>query len=431
MQLPGRMAAAIEVLEDVFIRHRPVAIALKDWGTGHRFAGSGDRAAIGNLVYDALRRRASHGFAMGSDSPRALILSVAVRDWAMPAPELAALFDGDRFAPDPLTDDEIARLEAANPLDGAPDSVRADLPGWLLPSLQGAFDDNWLVEAQGLTGRPALDMRVNTLKADAARVLKALDRFGPEDIADVPNAIRLPAGTGSARTPNVQADAAFRKGWCEIQDLGSQIVSLITDARPGQQVLDMCAGGGGKTLAMAAAMNSKGQIFAYDADRSRLAPIHERLKRNGARNVQVLEPVPGALADLTGRMDRVLIDAPCSGTGTWRRRPDTKWRLSADQLAARQAEQAEILATAHPFVKPGGRLIYITCSLLPEENETQIERFLQENAHFEPIDPATLGAQVLPDMPAGRTIPTARGLMLTPATSGSDGFYVAVLSRRG
>src|SRR5690606_34587654 len=177
------------------------------------------------------------------------------------------------------------------------------------------------------------------------------------------------------RTPNVTTDEGYQKGWFEVQDQGSQIVAALAGAREGEQVLDLCAGAGGKTLALAATMGNKGQVFAYDADRSRLAPIYDRLKRNGVRNVQVRAPNPGALDDLAGKMDRVVVDAPCTGTGTWRRRPDTKWKLTPDLLAQRRSEQADILEQALQYLKPGGILAYITCSILPEENDDQIVAF--------------------------------------------------------
>ncbi len=430
MQLPGRIAAAIEVLDDVATRHRPVALALKDWGVRHRFAGSGDRAAIGNLVYDALRKRASHAHAMGADTPRALVLAVAVFDWGSDPATLNAGFAADKFGPDAISDAEMARLTAEDPLKGAADHVRADVPEWLAPSLQAAFGDRWIEEARALTERPPLDLRVNRLKADPERVTKALKRFEPQASAIAPMALRMAAGSGNARTPNVQSDEGYLKGWFEIQDQGSQLVAALAGAVPGQQVLDLCAGAGGKTLALAAAMQNKGQIFAYDTDRSRLAPIYDRLKRNGARNVQVRAPEPGALDDLVGKMDRVVVDAPCTGTGTWRRRPDTKWRLTAEQLAARQAEQAEILAGAADYVKPGGQLVYITCSVLPEENSAQIAAFLAARQDFSAVPASGVWFDRV-----GREAPEGLydgpdGVMLTPATTGSDGFFVAILARR-
>ncbi|HVY50511.1 MAG TPA: RsmB/NOP family class I SAM-dependent RNA methyltransferase [Devosia sp.] len=430
MRLPGRLAAAIEILADVETRHRPVSEALKAWGIDNRFAGAGDRAAIGNLVYDALRRRASHAWAMGEDTPRALVLSVAVRDWGTTPEELNDLFSADAHAPSVLSAGEARRLSLAEPWLEAPDHVLADLPEWALPSLRRSLGDNVVQEGRALSARPPVDLRVNTLKADRPRVLRGLARFGvaPTDISPV--GVRIAAGVRDSRTPNVQVEEGFLKGWFEVQDQGSQLAALLVGARPGEQVLDLCAGAGGKTLALAAAMENKGQIFASDRDRHRLAPIYERLKRAGARNVQVRPPGEGALDDLSGRMDRVLIDAPCTGSGTWRRRPDAKWKLTPEQLAARVAEQAEILADGARFVKPGGVLAYVTCSLIDEENGGQTTRFLATHPQFEPIDlrPAL---EALAPGAGGRAHQAASGgLLFTPLVSGTDGFFVVLMRRR-
>ncbi|MDB5613296.1 MAG: RsmB/NOP family class SAM-dependent methyltransferase, partial [Devosia sp.] len=381
MRLPGRLSAAIDVLTDVETRKRPVSEALKAWGLNNRFAGAGDRAAIGNLVYDALRRRASHAALMGNDSPRSLVLAVAVRDWKLDAAALSESFGADSHGPEALSEDELARVVGELPDDTA-GFVMADVPEWLAPSLERGFGDNWIAEGQDMAGRPSLDLRVNTLKSSRERVMKSLSRFTPAETATSPVGVTMPAGPGDARTPNVTTDEGYLKGWFEVQDQGSQIVAALAGARPGEQVLDLCAGAGGKTLALAAAMMNKGQIFAYDSDRNRLAPIYDRLKRNGARNVQVRAPQPDALDDLLGKMDRVVIDAPCTGTGTWRRRPDTKWKLTPELLAQRIGEQAALLVEAQRFLKPGGTLVYITCSILPEENDDQVAAFIAANPGF-------------------------------------------------
>ncbi|KKB85793.1 MFS transporter [Devosia limi DSM 17137] len=427
MRLPGRLSAAIQVLTDVETRKRPVSEALKSWGLANRFAGAGDRAAIGNLVYDALRRRASHAFAMGEDSPRALVLAVVLRDWQEDAAALNASFAEDSHAPSKLTEQEIQH--AGSDLASAPDHVRADMPEWLAPSLLRAFGDNWIAEGQAMSGRPSLDLRVNTLKSTRERAMKSLARFSPQETAISPIGITMPAGPRDARTPNVTTDEGYLKGWFEVQDQGSQIVAALSGAKPGEQVLDLCAGAGGKTLALAAAMTNKGQIFAYDSDRSRLAPIYDRLKRNGARNVQVRAPQPDALEDLVGKMDRVVIDAPCTGTGTWRRRPDTKWKLSPELLNQRTGEQAEILENAVRFVKPGGTLVYITCSILPEENDEQIAAFRVTHPEFTSAAPADLWQAAL-GQPIPDGVATAgSGLALTPRLTGTDGFYCNILTR--
>ena len=430
MKLAGRLSAAIEVLAQIEARHRPTSEALKDWGNANRFAGSGDRAAIGNLVYDALRKRASHAFAMASDAPRALVLSVAVRDWGEDPAVLNASFEGDRFAPAAITEEEVARLTAPEPLAGAPDWMRADVPEWTASSLAAAFGDDWIAEGQGMAGRPPLDLRVNTLRSSRERVEKSLARFHPQPTAFAPDGLRLPAGPGDARTPNVTTDEGYQKGWFEVQDQGSQLAALLAGAKPGEQVLDLCAGSGGKTLAMAAAMGNKGQIFAYDSDRSRLAPIYDRLKRNGVRNAQVRAPEPGALDDLEGKMDRVVIDTPCTGSGTWRRRPDAKWKLTAEQLAARAGEQRALLSEAVRYLKPGGELVYITCSIFAEENEQQIQQFLRENTEFSASPGAETWARHFGQLPGPR-FSAAGGVTLSPHLTETDSFYVVVCSRSG
>ena len=428
MRLPGRLSAAIDVLTDVETRKRPVSEALKAWGLNNRFAGAGDRAAIGNLVYDALRRRASHAALMGSDSPRALVLAVAVRDWGEDPAALNESFASDSHAPEALSEDEMAR--AVGQLgDDMPGWVLADVPEWLAPSLERGFGDNWIAEGQDMAGRPSLDLRTNTLKSSRERVMKSLARFTPRETALSPLGITMPAGSRDARTPSVTTDEGYLKGWFEVQDQGSQIVAALAGAQPGEQVLDLCAGAGGKTLALAAAMMNKGQIFAYDSDRNRLAPIYDRLKRNGARNVQVRAPQPGALDDLVGKMDRVVIDAPCTGTGTWRRRPDTKWKLTPELLAQRMGEQAAILSEGQRYLKPGGALVYITCSILPEENDEQIAGFLAGNPGFAAIQPEDMWTAAFGTaLPAG--LATAQGgIALTPRLTGTDGFYFNALRR--
>lgn len=428
MRLPGRIAAAIEVLADMEARKRPASEALKGWALDHRFAGAGDRAAIGNLVYDALRKRASHAFRMGEDTPRALILSVAVHDWNQNVKSLNEDFSTDRFAPAPISEAQAARLSDDSAFADAPDHVRADVPEWLAPSLERNFGSGWVAEGQGMTARPPLDMRANTLKSSRDRAAKSLSRFIPQPCAIAPDGLRIPSGPNDARTANVQADEGYQKGWFEVQDEGSQIVSLLAGAKAGEQVLDLCAGSGGKTLALAAAMGNSGQIFAYDSERPRLAPIHERLKRNGVRNAQVRNPDPGALDDLVGKMDRVLVDAPCTGTGTWRRRPDTKWKLTPAQLEARLADQIAVLDEAARFLKPGGELVYVTCSILPEENGDQIEAFLARHEGFDLMALPEIWSRIFP-YAIGPLSRDGKTITLTPATTGTDGFFCARLRK--
>ncbi len=268
---PGaRVSAAIEVLADIEARKRPAAEALKDWGVSHRFAGSGDRAAIGNLVFDCLRSRASAAYAMGEASPRALVLRTLVTGWRLSPEEVAALAGAGPHAPEPLSEAELAGLRREIPAD-APAYVRGDYPEWLEPEFSRAFGTRAGEEGAALARRAPVDLRVNTLKADRDKVLKALRRFEARATPYSPMGIRIEQAPGPGRSPHVEAEPGHGKGWYEVQDEGSQLAALLSGASPRQQIIDLCAGSGGKTLALAALMENTGQLYAYDADRLRLA----------------------------------------------------------------------------------------------------------------------------------------------------------------
>ena len=428
---PGaRASAAIEVLADIVARKRPAAEALKDWGLAHRFAGSSDRAAIGNLVFDALRTRASSAYAMGDDSPRALVLRTLVSSWKETPEAVAALADGGRFAPAPLSPAELEGLKRELPSD-APAHVRGDYPEWLAPLFERAFGDFAAAEGAALATRAPVDLRVNTLKTTREKVLHALRRFQPVPTLYSPLGVRIAAGTGPSRSPHVEAEPGHGKGWYEVQDEGSQLATLLAGAHQKEQIVDLCAGAGGKTLALAAAMENTGQLYAYDSDRMRLRPIFERLKRAGARNVQVLQAGDAeALAQLEGKMDRVIVDAPCTGSGVWRRRPDAKWRLAPQMLEARLAEQQTVLDQGARLVKPGGLLVYITCSVLPPENRDQVEAFIARHPEFEIVPWPGLWQQALTSPAPHSADGSTDSLLMTPRGFGTDGFYVGVLQRR-
>src|SRR5262249_17915091 len=279
-------------------------------------------------------------------APGALGLSTAA---------IIASADGSHYAIEPLRAIEIDGLSRALAAD-APSPVRGDYPDWLAPSFERAFGQAAGEEGAALARRAPLDLRANALKSDRARVMKALARFSPVATPFSPVGVRLPAPEGPGRQANVEALMGHARGWYEVQDEASQIAALLANAGPRQQVLDLCAGSGGKTLALAASMRNTGQIYAYDADALRLRPILERLQRAGVRNVQLMAAGDGAaLASLGPRFDLVFVDAPCSGSGAWRRRPDAKWRLKAANLAQRLKEQQAALALAASLVKPGGR----------------------------------------------------------------------------
>ena len=428
----ARLSAAIEVLAEIEARRRPAADALKDGGLSHRFAGSGDRAAIAGLVYDALRRKSSAAWLMGEATPRASLLGMLRRERELDAQAIAALFNGGRHAPPPLNDREAAAL-ARDVLTGAPAHIEGDYPEWLDSHLARVFGDERAAEGAALASRAPLDLRVNTLAAERDQPLAKLEHLNAAPTRWSPIGIRIRLAA-EAKSPAIHAEPVFLKGQIEIQDEGSQLAALLADAKPGEQVVDLCAGAGGKTLAFAAAMENRGQIYATDLDKRRLAPIHARLERAGARNVQVRTPTGRGdiLADLAGRADLVMIDAPCTGTGAWRRNPDAKWRIRPGALAERLNEQQAVLERAATLVKSGGRIAYVTCSVLAEENNDQVGSFLARHPDFSVEKPADV-AKVLGERAylfARAALISDQGLLMTPRRTDTDGFFVSMLRRR-
>jgi 16S rRNA (cytosine967-C5)-methyltransferase len=420
----GRLAAAIEVLDDIETRHRPARLALKTWGERSRFAGSKDRAFVSGLVLDVLRKRRSLAWRMGADSNRAAAIGALKFEWGWTSQAIAEACADEEHGPGALSAAEAAALEAPADLEAAPDPVRGDYPDWLDEDLGRAFGDRRVAEAQALAQRAPVDLRVNLLKTDPIRALKALAPLGPETVDLLDGAIRIPAPDPSRRAGAVETIPAFSKGWFEVQDLGSQIAASCAGEVKGRQVLDLCAGGGGKTLALASAMGNTGQIYAYDSDARRLTDTIRRGERAGVRNLQIRSPVnQEPLAGLEGKMDVVFIDAPCSGSGSWRRHPDTKWRLSPEALERRMADQDQVLDHGATFVRSGGRIIYVTCSILPREDEDRVEAFLARQGGAFQVQPATDRPELTPWL-------TPQGyLRLTPAGAQTDGFFVAVLER--
>lgn len=421
---PGaRMQAAIEVLSDVEARKRPAADALRDWALSHRFAGAKDRSAIGDIVFGALRWKASSAWRLGEASPRALVLGAQHWGFGVSVEDLRVQCE-EPHAPGPLSEIELAHLKNAT-LDAAPPWARGDYPEWLDASMARVFGDARDAEGAMLAAPAALDLRANALKTTRDAVVEALSKSTrlaepPAPTPYAPMGVRIPWIYG--RNFPWASEQSFVKGWFEVQDEGSQLAALLSGAAPGMQVADVCAGGGGKTLALAAMMENKGQLYAFDVDARRLAPLKDRADRAGVRNLQIRAPERGrdVLRDLQGKMDVVFVDAPCTGSGTWRRAPDSKWRLRPNALEKRLEEQRAALAMAAPLVKPGGVLMYVTCSVLPEENEDQAAAFLKAAPDF-------VAAPMKVDAPHHAC---AIGVQFSPRVTGCDGFYVARLTRR-
>lgn len=430
---PGaRLQSAIDVLTGVFETRQPADRAFDAWARSSRFAGSKDRAAVSELVFSVLRHRAQLAAAVGSEAPRLLAFTAIALLQGEGADAAAARADGTPHAPTPLTDDESAVLRAAVlPGPDAPSWVRLNYPEWLHPEFEVALGSSLEAEMTALMERAPTDLRVNVLKTtrDRAMSLLAAENVATEVTPLSPWGLRL---VGRA---NILGLASFRDGVIELQDEGSQLACLAAGVTPGEQVVDLCAGGGGKSLALAAMMRNRGQVHACDTDTRRLGKLMPRAQRAGIRNIQTRALGPFApdaadtdLADLEARMDCVLIDAPCSGTGAWRRNPDARWRIDGETLAGYHAAQTEVLARAARLVRPGGRLVYVTCSLLPSENENQVEAFLAGHREFAEMSWRSL-------WPAEVAFPPVAGdgphLRLTPAITETDGFFVALLRREG
>jgi 16S rRNA (cytosine967-C5)-methyltransferase len=416
----GRLAAAIGVLGDIEGRHKPARQALKTWGDAARYAGARDRAFVSGLVLDVLRRRRSLAWRMGDAGERALVLGAVRFLWAWDLDRLAAAA-AEPHGPGALTGEDRARLSGDGDLEGAPAAARGDYPDWLEPHMVRVFGEDRADEGAALAARAPTDLRVNTLKTDPARALAALAPFDPEALALLHGAVRIPSPAASERAHAIETAPEYEMGWFEVQDLGSQLAAARAGEIAGARVLDFCAGGGGKTLALAAAMRGEGQLYAYDSDARRLTDTVRRALRAGVTNLEVRSPIRrDALAGLEGGMDLVFVDAPCTGSGVWRRHPDAKWRLGPAQLARRMAEQDAVLAAAARFVKPGGRMVYVTCSLFAEENEDRVAAFLAGAPAF----------RAIPARGPAEAFLTPEGyLRLTPRTAGTDGFFVATLAR--
>ena len=439
---PGaRIQAAIELLDQIGASTVPADRLVGNYFRSRRYAGSKDRRAVTEMVYDILRRRGEYawiaGGSSGSDGSdgRPLALAQLISQPAMDAGAIAALFDGTKYSPPELNAEEQALLDSIknsvesngeNNGEAPPAWVTGNYPEWLAPGLQRRFGADMDREMAAMQGRAGVDLRVNVLKTTAEKAAAKLAEGGmattPGTLA--PDALRLDDRRSLANHP------LYQSGVIEIQDEGSQLVALLCAAQPGQQVVDYCAGAGGKSLALAAGMNNKGQIFAFDNNPRRLRPLRERLQRAGARNIQVHALADAAaiaaLGNLKGKVDRLLLDVPCTGSGAWRRNPESKWRLTPEQLAQYAATQDDILNRAAPLVAPGGRLIYATCSILVDENEDRVDAFLAAHADFDvmPI------AQVWDDVLESACPCDDPYLRLTPAQHGTDGFFVAVLQRK-
>ncbi|WP_333590340.1 RsmB/NOP family class I SAM-dependent RNA methyltransferase [Brevundimonas sp.] len=414
----ARLAAAASVLDSIAQGRQPAEAVLKAWGQANRYAGSKDRKAIADRVYKVLRARARLSWAMGGrEDGRALVIgSLSLID-GLALDEIETLHSGEGYGPRPLSKQERSRLTAAGEGE-LPGWVAAGLPAFVVEDFKATFGDRWTEEAEGLMApRAPIDLRVNTLKTDVETVRAELAEAGLEATLTPwsPVGLRLV----SEPPPNIQATEAFKDGRIEIQDEGSQIVCALAGAAPGMTVVDYCAGGGGKTLGLAQAMAGQGTLIAGDVVQKRLDNIRPRLARAGVEaELRLLGQNGGGMEDLNGQADLVFVDAPCSGSGTWRRRPEEAWRLTADEVERLHALQVRILGQAAKLVRPGGRLLYVTCSMLSRENEASADAFEAAHPQFRPV-------ALFASPPLGE----GNRLRLSPASTNTDGFFAALYER--
>ena len=430
---PGaQVAAAIELLATIDTGMHPADEIAADYFRRRRYIGAKDRVKISSHVYTVLRHRLSLDWWIGKHAtdigPRSRVLAALMLTEGWRPEAVVACCDGNRFRPPPLSEAEKRLVHGlAKHTLRHPEMSRAvanDLPEWLVPYLDRVFGKGLEREMAALNASAPTALRVNWLKTDREAARRTLAAEGikaeptPWSLIGLRLATRVPLGVL----------AAFREGLVEVQDEGSQIAALLADAQPGMRVVDFCAGAGGKTLALAASMANRGKLVACDVSARRLGDAARRLRRAGVGNVE--RRTLGGEHDKwvkrhAGGFDRVLVDAPCLGTGTWRRNPGDKWRVTEADLADLIVRQQEILGSAARLVRPGGRLVYATCSLLHEENEAQAEALLAALPEFSVVPAAQVWHETI-----GGTAPGGeRYLRLTPARHGTDGFFVAIFER--
>ena len=427
----ARIQTAIDILERIRDSKIPMDNTMRDYLHHKRYIGSKDRKHIVELVYGIVRATARLGWwlkqAELEDSPRSRVIAFLMLD-GMSVHDVTIRFTGEKYCPAELTEAEknaLPKLEGQKlSSTDMPDAVRVECPEWAEDKLRLIFGDAFAVQMEEMLIPAPMDLRVNTIKLT---VEQAQDSLAKDDV-ETTRTPYSPYGLRASGKPYMSATKAFHKGFVEIQDEGSQLISYICDVKPGMRVLDFCAGGGGKTLGLAAAMEGKGIIFAMDNDSRRLEKGRRRYKKADIHNVEVrsLEDEKNRkwLRRQKDAMDVVLVDAPCSSSGTWRRNPDLRWNWYGPTLEEIISLQAEILERVADKVKIGGRLVYATCSLFAEENEQQIEKFLASHPEYKILPVNDIWPEGESQCPV-----SGKFLRLTPKDHRTDGFFTAVLQR--
>lgn len=431
----ARVQSVIEIIDQCLAnwhlkQHAPADVIIHQYFKQRRFMGSKDRAAIAELTYYIIRHLRSLEWwtlKYGLDTGRSLVIAALAFHSKHAVAHIKRLFNGDKFAPEPLGNDEeqLARFACKSELlqDEMTDDIRYNVPAWMLPSIKVAMGDSWREGLLKLNEEAPVDLRTNTLLTTRDELIAELTKEGFK-VAPTPHS---PIGVRMQTRAPIFTSKCFKQGWFEMQDEGSQLVSLVAGAKPGQRVIDFCAGAGGKTLAIAAQMENKGRILAWDISESRLGQMPERLKRAKVDNVQrhlLASESDEFLRRHQNSADIVVIDAPCSGSGTWRRNPDLKWRTSEADVNEIISVQRKILQNASRLVKSGGHLLYITCSIFSDENETQIAAFMSQSEKFKVVSFPKIWSN-----PSQQIHNVDGTLHLMPHKDGTDGFFATMLQR--
>ena len=414
----ARLQAAIEILDALDRTNRPADRFIRDWFRTRRYAGSKDRAGVGERVFAVLRRRAALAWRMDDESPRALVIASLEAEGRGHA-VIEALFDAGKYGPAPLSQAERTAL-ASPRTDPPPLWVQGEFPAFLEPELSRSLGDSLLDEMRATVERAPIDLRANTLKASRDDMLAELrgEAFAAEATPYAPHGIRILEHAGASA---LSRSRAYLEGRFEFQDEAAQIASLLCAAKPGEHILDIAAGAGGKALELAAQMDNRGVIVARDNDPIRLARLAPRAARAG---VTIIREEPATAEMPACAFDAVFVDAPCSGSGAWRRQPEQKWRLTRERLTELQAIQDSLLDQA-AHAAPA-RIVYATCSLLACENEDRVTAFLQHHPEFRIAPAADIWRESTGSAPPSGL---SEFFKATPRTTGTDGFFVAVLIR--
>lgn len=430
---PGaRIAAAIEILEKVERSGSPAEDVVSSYIRGRRYIGSKDRRAITSRVFAILRRQARLDWQSGSKEARTRVITDLSLSEGTSTQAFSDLFNGVGYAAQPLSNDEKSLLRRLKDKSfentNYPLHIQSELPDWITKKLLARWGDDFMIESQALNQPGSLDLRINTLKGDCTRALQVLQK---DQIEANPTAFS-PLGLRVKGRVNLQASTAFKGGFIEIQDEGSQLVAALVATKADMKTIDLCAGGGGKTLALSAAMKDGGPLIACDTDLDRLKKLKPRLRRSGVSNVtrhHLIGDNDPFYTEHALTAERVLTDVPCSGSGAWRRAPAQKWRLTPERLSELITLQQKIMNQAAALIIPGGRLIYATCSVLPDENERQLEWFLEQHLNFIAIPIPEIWKTTMGSICPENAVSQGTYLSLTPAKHNTDGFFAAVLER--